>query len=70
MSHDGAAWVAGSDGRAEGSSVSFQAELPTPPRHVRYTAAEVFPQCAVYNELGLPAFPFSASIELVDTLAI
>lgn len=37
--------------------------------HVRYTANQAFPQCAVYNQEGLPALPFimqiKASIDVV-----
>jgi hypothetical protein len=41
--------------------VTFQVEMPrgVPPHVVRYTAASIFPQCALYNNEGLPALPFS-----------
>ena len=33
------------------------------PTHVRYTANQGFPQCAVYNQEGFPAFPFTIEVE-------
>lgn len=43
-----------------GDTVAFKVEgLAGPPTHVRYTANQGFPQCAVYNQEGLPALPFT-----------
>jgi len=43
------------------SSISFTVQLPHV-THVRYTANQGFPQCALYNQEGLPAMPFSMKI--------
>eukprot|EP00039_Didymoeca_costata_P004263 m.72340 g.72340 ORF g.72340 m.72340 type:complete len:542 (-) comp12317_c0_seq1:86-1711(-) len=39
-------------------TMSFSAILNHDPTHVRYTANQGFPQCAVYNSYGFPAYPF------------
>jgi hypothetical protein len=33
------------------------------PKWVRYTANRIFPQCALYNQEGLPALPFEMPVE-------
>ena len=45
--------------------VDFQVRMPhgVAPRLLRYTAASIFPQCALYNSEGLPALPFSMKIQ-------
>ena len=35
---------------------------------VRYTAAAIFPQCALYNAEGLPALPFEMPIASSDSI--
>merc|ERR1712232_769763 len=56
---DGATWMnATSPHRTVGAkSVSFTVPASRI-THVRYTANQAFPQCAVYNQEGLPALPF------------
>jgi hypothetical protein len=34
------------------------------PQTVRYTAASIFPQCALRNAAGLPALPFKLAISV------
>jgi hypothetical protein len=46
-----------------GTSVTFSVSMPTKPTHVRYTANQGFPQCAVYNQEGYPAFPFVLAVD-------
>ena len=60
-SADGVAWFNGTGAEVleGGSSVKFLVPgLRAPPAIVRYTAAPLFPQCAVANAEGLPALPF------------
>jgi hypothetical protein len=47
--------------RATGD-VTFHVALPARPTVVRYTAASIFPQCALYNSEGLPAMPFRVDV--------
>ena len=42
--------------------VSFEVVLPATPTLVRYTAASIWPQCALYNREGYPAFPFALPV--------
>ena len=44
-------------------AVRFHVALDAKPTTVRYTAASIFPQCALYNAEGLPALPFSMAVE-------
>ena len=47
-----------------GTSASISvAGLRAFPTHVRYTANQGFPQCAIYNRQGLPALPFTMEVE-------
>lgn len=59
----------GRSGEAEGAAGSMTVEftVDTPAAgaeltHVRYTANQPFPQCAVYNADGRPALPFSVKL--------
>lgn len=68
----GATWVAAKSAMLadDGSSVvRFQVEMPKMPTLVRYTASQVFPQCAVYNQEKLPAYPFLASVKETQMLS-
>jgi len=60
VSFDGGfTWVNGSSTWSlEQDVVSFQVPGAGQPTHVRYTANQGFPQCAVRNKEGLPARPF------------
>ena len=58
----GKTYVNGTQAWAEGQMVSFVVTLPCAPTHVRYTANQPFPQCAVYNAEQFPAFPFTLSV--------
>ena len=68
---DGVKWVMGTSARIVESggdaAVEFDVVLPAAalakPTMVRYTASQVFPQCAVTNVAGLPATPFQLEIE-------
>ena len=62
VSADGASWVAGKEASIEGSTISFQVELSSAPSQMRYTASQLFPQCGVYNQHGLPAYPFAVPV--------
>ena len=49
---------------SDGVSLSFTIGTPpATPTTVRYTANNAFPQCALYNGEGLPAFPFEMDVE-------
>ena len=69
-STDGVTWCNGTGARvlgANGSSVRFLVSgLTSPPTVVRYTAAPLFPQCAVSNAMGLPALPFELKISQLN----
>ena len=64
----GASWVnASSSHRIAGGGigsarVSINVTLPSRPTGIRYTAASIFPQCALFNQEGLPALPFAMNI--------
>jgi len=68
VSADGLTWVNGTNASLLESdsyaSVSFHATMPVgvPPRYVRHTAASIWPQCALYNNEGLPALPFYVEV--------
>jgi hypothetical protein len=66
-SDHGATFVNGTsttvEGAAAGATVRFGVTLGAAPTHVRYTGNQGFPQCAVYNREGYPAFPFVLQIE-------
>lgn len=63
-SHDGAAWVSGSNARMQaGDLVVFHVNTSAPPAFVRYTGGSNFTQCAVYNQEALPALPFQINVE-------
>jgi hypothetical protein len=54
----GASWVNGTHATVVGGTdVVFDVALPTV-THVRYTANQPFPQCAIYNQQQLPGAPF------------
>jgi len=44
-----------------GTTITFVVPSSTV-THVRYTANQAFPQCAVYNQEGLPALPFEMHV--------
>eukprot|EP00937_MAST-01D_sp_MAST-1D-sp2_P006005 g6005.t1 len=60
----GSTWTNGTAAvlAADGVSVRFNVTLPAPPTVVRYTAASIWPQCALYNAEGLPALPFTLPV--------
>jgi hypothetical protein len=61
---NGYTWVNGTDPSiTNDTDVSFRAVIPTAPTHVRYTAASLFPQCALYSTFGKALFP-AAPFEL------
>lgn len=43
-------------------SVTFKVTLSSRPALVRYTAASIFPQCALFNAERLPAMPFTIAV--------
>ena len=45
-----------------GSVVEFAVKLQSAPTTVRYTAASIWPQCALYSADGLPARPFVLNV--------
>lgn len=45
-----------------GSAIQISVQLEEKPTHVRYTANQGFPQCAVYNSEGFPLFPFYLTV--------
>ena len=48
----------------DGTSLSFVVRgLSAAPTVVRYTAASIWPQCAVYNAEGLAAYPFVLTVD-------
>jgi len=47
-------------------AISFIVSMSVAPKYIRYTANNVFPQCAVYNQEGLPAFPFQMVVKSVQ----
>ena len=60
---DGSTYVNGTVQQLSGGNVVFIVGLPQKPLHVRYTANQAFPQCAVYSSAsGLPAMPFHATV--------
>jgi hypothetical protein len=66
-SSDGIHWVNGTDATPSGSgtrwTIAFKAAgLASPPTVVRYTAASIWPQCALYSAEGLPLFPFEMQV--------
>ena len=52
-----------------GTIIKISVATPSRPTHVRYTANQGFPQCAVYNAEGFPLYPFSLAITGVSSLA-
>merc|ERR1712039_470854 len=65
-SHDGQNWVNGTAAVLSGKKLTFKVELPSSPKHIRHTAASIFPQCALYNHEGLPALPFQMDVQRED----
>jgi len=61
---DGETWTAGGSATLDGTKVNFLwgSSASNNPTLVRYTASEIFPQCAVYNQERLPAYPFIAPV--------
>lgn len=63
----GKTYVNGTSVRTLGREVHFTVTLPGAPTHVRYTANQPFPQCAVYNTGGskvhYPAYPFVMQVD-------
>jgi hypothetical protein len=43
-------------------TISFTVLSASSPMWVRYTANAIFPQCALYNQEGLPAMPFEMAV--------
>merc|ERR1712039_424459 len=66
FSHDGQHWYNGEPAiisRAAGANVvSVDVRMTAAPTVARYTANQIFPQCAVYGSDGFPAYPFQHSI--------
>jgi hypothetical protein len=62
----GATFVNGTVATVDGTTASFGVMLASAPTHVRYTANQGFPQCAVYNQEGFPAYPFVLPIAADD----
>eukprot|EP00928_Gymnodinium_smaydae_P063737 TRINITY_DN47231_c0_g1_i1.p1 TRINITY_DN47231_c0_g1~~TRINITY_DN47231_c0_g1_i1.p1 ORF type:complete len:503 (+),score=44.60 TRINITY_DN47231_c0_g1_i1:66-1574(+) len=67
VSADGQHWTQGAEAAVVGAgaaAVRFRtaSALPGAPKLVRYTASQVFPQCAVYGPTMLPAFPFQLEV--------
>jgi hypothetical protein len=60
---DGLSWVNGTVPIVGDMSVRFNVSTPRTLTHVRYTANMGFPQCAVYNQEGLPAYPFAMQVD-------
>jgi hypothetical protein len=62
---DGLLWANGTNASItdDGTSVRFDVSLPVPPTSVRYTAASIWPQCALFNADGLPAQPFTLPVQ-------
>ena len=67
-SSDGVHFVNGTSVRlADGATITFKVGgLAAPPSVVRHTAASIWPQCALYNQEGLPLFPFEMRVSLID----
>ena len=60
---NGLSWINGTVPIVVGTmSVRFNASTARTVTHVRYTANTGFPQCAVYNAEGLPAYPFAMTV--------
>jgi len=70
VSIDGSNWVNGSAATVIGSIVTFDVELPRAPTLLRYTASVDFPQCAVSDSQGLPAFPFQMTVVDEESLLL
>lgn len=63
-SDGGNSWVNGTMQAVTGPNViMFQAAVASKVTHVRYTANQGFPQCAVRNHAGLPALPFMMEVQ-------
>merc|ERR1712232_416993 len=60
---DGRNWVNSTAAVLKGSRLTFSVALSSPPKHVRHTAASIFPQCALDNNEGLPALPFELALQ-------
>ena len=64
---NGLTWVNGTVPIVTGStSVRFSVATARTPTHVRYTANMGFPQCAVFNAEGLPAYPFAMAVTAAE----
>merc|ERR1719253_2171985 len=67
FSIDGLTWYDGSVAQVlwkpagEKNTVQVSVQMSAAPKFARYTANRVFPQCAVYSQDGLPAYPFQES---------
>eukprot|EP01052_Picozoa_sp_SAG31_P022030 SAG31_NODE_1733_length_7417_cov_1.994397_7_plen_358_part_00 len=63
-SSDGTKWMNSSSGARviAGNSVTFHVQVRRV-THVRYTANQAMPQCALYNQEQMPALPFVFSLE-------
>lgn len=72
VSSDNRTWTTGFDVQVQpdGSAVKFLVHTPVKPLWVRYTANKQFPQCAVFNQEGLPALPFQLAIQSETTATI
>lgn len=66
----GDVWINATGGTVDPQTgaVQFDVEVPSgeKPTIVRYTAASIFPQCALKSAEGLPALPFALPISLVS----
>lgn len=73
FSLDGQTWYNSSaPAVVQSNFVAMSVRMPNAPKMARYTGNQVFPQCAVYNQRGLPAFPFleKVSVESDETFLV
>ena len=62
-SSDGKEWINGTNSTlVAGDIVHFVVVANRAPTTVRYTAASIWPQCAIVGAEGLPAFPFELKV--------
>mmetsp|Transcript_72451 Transcript_72451/g.212309 ORF Transcript_72451/g.212309 Transcript_72451/m.212309 type:complete len:498 (+) Transcript_72451:90-1583(+) len=60
---NGHMWANGTAAKiVNGSTIRFTVHLPAVPSLLRYTASATFPQCAIYNQEGFPAYPFQLKV--------
>merc|ERR1711924_248977 len=52
------------------NAVEVTVAMSSAPKIARYTANNIFPQCAIYNKDGLPAFPFQLRLLNVQEISM